>query len=78
MVTERVQHAIAGVELFRDEWFRDDANRNKQRNWLERIFFFFLDSVEEKEGKRSNGASFVEVFESRRTSDEGNILGRFE
>ena len=50
MVTERVQHAIAGVELFRDEWFRDDANRNKQRNWLERIFFF-LDSVEEKEGK---------------------------
>jgi hypothetical protein len=78
MVTKRVQHAIASVELFRDEQcVRDNTGRNCG-NKHERIHIFFLDFVEEKERKRSNGASFVEAFESRGTFDEGDILGRFE
>ncbi len=54
-----------------------DAQFGNNRDKHERLFFF-LNFVEEKEGKRSNGASFVEVFESRRPLDEGDILGGFE
>ena len=52
----------------------DDTGNNRDKH--ERLFFF-LNFVEEKKENEAT-VHLVEVFESRRPFDEGDILGGFE